>query len=233
MSDMQVHRLTWDECDVPVSELFGDTYYSRNDGRAEAAYVFVDGNNLSGRWTARDRFVIGELGFGTGLNFLETWRQWIAARRPGQRLEFVSFEGFPMAARDMARALGVWAQLKPLAADLLSRWTAQAGADERRWQLDAQTQLTVLPGDAECAVGAWSGLADAWYLDGFAPAKNPGMWSAPLMRRVFASTAPGGSFATYTSAGWVRRNLEAAGFEVRKRPGHAGKREMLLGVKPG
>lgn len=228
-----MHSLTWDDGDLPISDLFGDAFYSRHDGRAEAAYVFVDGNGLPRRWVGREGFVIGELGFGTGLNFLETWQHWIATRAPDQQLSFVSFERYMMAADDMARALSAWATLAPLSKELLERWSnARSGGGEWRWSVDPQTELVVIPGDAETSVAAWCGEADAWYLDGFAPAKNPDMWSASLMQCIFDRTVPDGTFATYTAAGWVRRNLEGAGFKVLRRSGHAGKREMMLGFKP-
>jgi tRNA U34 5-methylaminomethyl-2-thiouridine-forming methyltransferase MnmC len=230
MSNREGHGLSWDAGDVPVSELFDDTFYSRQDGQAESAYVFVDGNGLPVRWALQPHFSIAELGFGTGLNFLETWRIWVKTRRPGQKLSFTSFERFALSVDDMARALGAWPSLNGLAGELLARWSS--GERGACWQMDAFTELRVVIGDAEAAVGSWEGVAQAWYLDGFSPAKNPEMWSAPLMRAVFERTAPGGGFATYTAAGWVRRNLEEAGFEVHKRPGHAGKREMMFGEKP-
>lgn len=234
MSEGSLHSLSWEAGEVPMSERFGDTFYSRHDGRAEAAHVFLGGNGLPEGFAGRDRFVIAELGFGTGLNFLETWRQWIEVRRLGQQLSFVSFEMFPMGADDMARALARWAELSELSGALVARWTAagQGSEETRHWQIDTQTQLRVIVGDAGEEVSQWSGSADAWFLDGFSPAKNPGMWTAELMAEVFARTVPGGSFATYTAAGWVRRNLSAAGFDVEKRPGYAGKREMMSGVKP-
>jgi len=221
-----------------MSERFGDTFYSRHDGRAEAAHVFLRGNGLPERFVERDRFVIAELGFGTGLNFLETWRQWNSVRQPGQVLSFVSFEMLPISPHDMARALACWGLLADLSGALLERWKAAGQGDGQgidrtlRWQMDRQTQLCVVVGEAGGEVSRWNGAADAWFLDGFSPAKNPDMWQAELMARVFERTVPGGSFATYTAAGWVRRNLLAAGFEIEKRPGYAGKREMMAGVKP-
>jgi len=224
------HILSWDTGSVPRSLLFDDTFFSCADGRAETAYVFVDGNRLSHRWRGPDQFAIAELGFGTGLNFLETWRRWIGERSPSQQLLFTSFEAYPIAADDMERALAPWQTLKPLRDDLLQRWQ-QLPSSPVRWKMDEQTMLEVVHGKAEQAVANWNGLANAWYLDGFSPARNPDMWSRALMQQVFDHTATGGSFATYTAAGRVRRNLQAAGFSVSKRKGFAGKREMMLGRK--
>lgn len=231
---MTVHDepLQWTDGDQPFSVRFGDHFYSRENGRAETAHVFMGENQLPARWTALDGdFVIAELGFGTGLNFCETWRQWQLVRQRGQRLSFVSFEAFPMGADAIVRALSRWPDLAPCSQGLLRHWPPVSSAPQR-WAMDGQTELTVIVGDALANAHAWKGMADAWYLDGFAPARNRDMWSAPLMQAVFDHTVPGGTFATYTAAGWVRRNLQAAGFVVKKRPGHGGKREMMHGHKP-
>jgi len=224
------HDVSWDANDVPRSSVYDDTFYTRDDGQAEAAYVFMDGNDLPERWSNAGNFSIGELGFGTGLNFLETWRHWIAVRSPSQRLVFTSFEAYPISGDDMARALKPWTNLEPLGAALISRWQ-EPPTQPVLWQMDGQTELHIISGKAERSVANWDGLTDAWYLDGFSPARNPDMWSPDLMRQVHDHTSPNGSFATYTSAAQVRRNLEAAGFIVTRRKGFAGKREMLLGRK--
>ena len=232
LSDPKYHALDWSQEGVPQSRIFDDPFYSRNDGRAETAYVFVDGNGLPGRWAGVETFSIGELGFGTGLNFLETWRVWIERRQPGQQLLFTSFEKFPLQGDEIARAISVWPELAPVCGKLVERWRSD-GSLGQVWQLDDQTRLQVMVGEALERLSVWEGSADAWYLDGFSPAKNRDMWEADLMQAVFNHTAPGGTFATYTAAGWVRRNLEAAGYEITKRPGHAGKREMMLGCRSG
>jgi tRNA U34 5-methylaminomethyl-2-thiouridine-forming methyltransferase MnmC len=220
------HPLDWVD-GQPVSLLFGDKFYSATDGQGESTHVFLAGNGLPERWRGAAHFTLAELGFGTGLNFLETWRHWIADRAPGQCLTFVSFERYPLDRDAMATALSKWTGIERLSATLLDRWTPkELGAE---WPMDEQTTLQVVPGDALGSVTEWTGRADVWFLDGFAPSKNPDMWSAELMRVVAAHTAPGGTFATYTAAGWVRRNLQAAGFTVEKRSGFASKREMMCG----
>jgi tRNA U34 5-methylaminomethyl-2-thiouridine-forming methyltransferase MnmC len=224
------HDVSWETNEVPRSAIFDDTFYTQDNGQAETAYVFISGNSLPERWANALHFAIGELGFGTGLNFLETWRRWIAVRSPSQRLVFTSFEAYPISADDMARALAPWETLKPLSEALISRWR-EPSTLPALWQMDEQTGLQIMPGKAEATVADWDGLADAWYLDGFSPARNPEMWSPDLMQQVYDHTAANGSFATYTAATRVRRTLEAAGFTVTKRRGFAGKREMLLGRK--
>ena len=232
MADLERDELSWLDGDMPYSQRFGDHFYSRADGRAECGHVFMGGNGLPDRWNDGGKFTIGELGFGTGLNFLETWRVWRECRQPGAMLDFVSFEAFPMESEAIERALQHWPELAGLADVLLGHWP-DLTTEPRRWAMDGQTGLTVVVGAALDGAREWDGPADAWYLDGFAPARNPDMWSEELMQAVADHTRPGGTFASYTAAGWVRRNLQAAGFEVEKRPGHAGKREMICGVKAG
>lgn len=223
--------LTWQEGDRPYSEAFQDHFFSKADGRAECGHVFIDANRLSERWQAGGLFCIGELGFGTGLNFCETYRRWKADRRPDGQLSFTSFELYPMTGAEIGRALAHWPEIADEREALVARWPEQPQGTVTL-ELDAQTRLTVICGDALERLTASSETFDVWYLDGFAPSRNPGMWSQELMRAVFGHTAPGGTFGTYTAAGFVRRNLQAAGFTVERRPGFAGKREMLAGWRP-
>ena len=222
--------LRWHEGDMPYSTRFGDHFYCRSDGRLECGHVFLAGNGLPERWEGAVDFRIGELGFGTGLNFCETWRQWKLHRRPGSMLHFTSFELYPMQAQEIGRALSHWPEIDAERQALVAAWPEKPqGSVEIA--ADAQTRLTVAVGPALEGVTAAPLRFDAWFLDGFAPSRNPEMWSPELIRAVCDRTAPGGSFATYAAAGFVRRNLQAAGFEVERRPGFAGKREMLCGRK--
>lgn len=217
---------------MPYSEEFGDFYYSRSDGRAECRHVFLGGNRLPGRFADRLHFVIGELGFGTGLNFIETWSAWETVAPEGGLLEFHSFELRPLTRETMLRALSAWPDLDGKTSQLAAAWPDQPESDIRiEFPCgEKRIRLHVYAGLAAERLGAARFSADAWYLDGFAPSRNPDMWSAELMRAVARRTVDGGTFATYSAAGWVRRNLQAAGFEVEKRPGHAGKRDMSAGI---
>jgi tRNA U34 5-methylaminomethyl-2-thiouridine-forming methyltransferase MnmC len=192
--------------------------------------VFIDGNKLIERWNISQEFTIAELGFGTSLNFLETWHLWQTTRIPGQQLNFISFEAHPLESRAIVKAISNWPTLTPLVKELRSFWDERDNAPGP-WQIDAQTSLQVYHADAFFGVSNWQDKADAWYLDGFSPAKNPKMWSLELMQQVFSHTKSNGTFATYTAAGWVRRNLQAAGFTVNRIAGHGKKRHMSVGSR--
>jgi tRNA U34 5-methylaminomethyl-2-thiouridine-forming methyltransferase MnmC len=210
-------ELDWCDGIVPVSRRFDDPYFSLNNGLAETRHVFLAGNDLPGRFC--DGFAVAELGFGTGLNLLAT-----LLACDGQKLRYTSFEAWPMTAPDMARALTAFPEAAAVAGPLLDQWATGA----RRFQLGS-IAVEVIVGDARETLPKWSGQADAWYLDGFSPAKNAEMWSADLMAEVGRHTAPGGTFATYTAAGHVRAALTAAGFQVERVAGHGTKRHMTRG----
>ncbi|MGB3405973.1 MAG: tRNA (5-methylaminomethyl-2-thiouridine)(34)-methyltransferase MnmD [Jannaschia sp.] len=214
--EKQAPVLSWSGA-VPVADAFDDPYFSVSGGLAEAEHVFLRGNDLPTRLT--DGFQIAELGFGTGLNALAVAQAWTG---PG-RIRFASFEAFPMDLADMARALSAFPKIARFADELLRQWPAS------RIRIGA-VDLTVIRGDARRTLPEWEGMADAWFLDGFSPARNPELWGDVLMEAVARHTAPGGTFATYTAAGHVRRALDAAGFAVERVPGYARKRHMTKGV---
>ncbi len=210
----------WRDNGVPVSRHFDDPYYSLDDGLAETRHVFLAGNTLPARFS--DGFHIAELGFGTGLNFLVTLAAWRASGTPG-KLHFTSFEAFPMPIGDMRRALAVFDGLP------LDAFTNEDSAFPSHISSE-NFELRVIIGDARDTLPDWNGRADAWFLDGFSPAKNPELWGEELLSQVGRHTARGGTIATYTAAGFVRRGLEAAGFEVERVPGFGRKRHMTRGV---
>ena len=222
--------LEWENECVPYSKTYGDHFYSQNNGREECRHVFINGNDLPHRLAGSNEFTIAELGFGTGLNFLETWDFWRKIRGNSQKLNFVSFERHPLDAASMKLALTPWPELEALGQLLQDVWTNKAD-EPNVWLMDPQTTLQVYFAEANDGLSQWQNKADAWYLDGFSPAKNPEMWSPGLMNNVFLHTCENGTFATYTSAGWVRQNLVDAGFEVNRVPGHGKKRHMSIGTK--
>ncbi|OWJ75408.1 tRNA (5-methylaminomethyl-2-thiouridine)(34)-methyltransferase MnmD [Haematobacter missouriensis] len=214
-------EIDWRHGGVPVARRFDDPYFSLGDGLAETRHVFLGGNDLPARF--HDGFHIAELGFGTGLNLIATVLAWQAADLPGS-FRFTSFEAFPMSADDMARALSAFPEAAGMAEPLLSAWAE----GERRFLL-GPAEVEIVEGDAREMLPLWPGRADAWFLDGFSPAKNPELWDEALMAAVAAHTCPGGTFATYTAAGYVRRALQAAGFAVERREGYGRKRHMTAG----
>jgi tRNA U34 5-methylaminomethyl-2-thiouridine-forming methyltransferase MnmC len=218
-------RLTWRDDRVPVARQFDDPYFSLDDGLAETRHVFLTGNRLPDRF--RDGFHIAELGFGTGLNFLAAWQAWRDSGIAGM-LRFTSFEAFPMHGDDMAKALRNWPELAAFAAPLLRA----VAAGKTALQTD-DVHLDIVLGDARQTLPHWNGAADAWFLDGFSPAKNPELWGAELMAAVGRHTAPAGTVATYSAAGHVRQSLKNAGFEVAKVTGFGRKRHMTVGTYQG
>ena len=226
-------HLDWTDDGHPRSRVFGDIYFSPEDGLGESRAVFLDGCELPAAWMGRDRFVVGELGFGAGLNILALFDLWRREGPPGGRLHVFSIEAYPVSAPDMLRAVARWPEIADLARMLAARWPGRARGFHRVEfpELSAILDLAVMP--VEDALAGWDGQADAWFLDGFSPALNPQMWSPEVMAAVAARSAPGAKAATFTVAGAVRRGLQAAGFEVEKRPGFGRKRERLAAWLPG
>lgn len=222
-------ELEWRDDITPISTRFNDPYYSVDDGRAETDYVFIQGNRLPTRWPNMQTCTIAELGFGTGLNFLETVRQWQTQKQQNTSLTFISFEQYPVTKEEIARALSNWPELETLSSRLIELWQPDEETLDIAFAPDIQ--LTVYMGDANTLFPAQPFTADAWYLDGFSPAKNPELWNEALMLEVGNHTKPSGTFATYTAAGFVKRGLAAAGFDVQKTKGFGRKRDMLIGKK--
>ena len=212
---------------VPYSETHADIYYSPQDGLAEARHVFLAGNDLPARWRDREHFAIGETGFGTGLNFLATWQAWREQAPQEASLDYLSAEACPLSTEQLAQALTRFPELASLAAELLEHYPPQLPGFHRLLLEGGRVRLTLLFGDAAEAYARLDGRVDAWYLDGFAPARNASMWTPALFAQLAAHSTPGATLATFTAAGAVRRSLEAAGFAVSKRPGFGRKREMI------
>ena len=219
----QTADVTWRPGGVPVSTRFDDPYFSLEDGLEETRHVFLHGNRLPERF--RDGFHVAELGFGTGLNFLATVDAWEKAGNSGS-LSFTSFEAFPMQRAHMRKALEAFSGTGLRVTELADIWTPAGG----KFVVTPGVTLEVVLGDARETLIDLERCADAWYLDGFSPAKNPELWSAELMAEVGARTAPGGTCATYTAAGFVRRGLQDAGFDIERVPGFGRKRHMTRGL---
>jgi len=225
----------WTATGDPRSLAFGDVYYSRDSGLEESRFVFLQGNDLPGRW--RDwptrRFCIAETGFGTGLNFLLTWQAWRTAPAERPDLHYLALEKYPMARQDMARALAAWPELAALARQLLDHYPGLVPGQHRLLLEGGRVTLDLWWEDVADAMPDLASrglpLVDAWYLDGFAPARNEAMWRPEILDAVAWLSRPGASFATFTAAGRVRRQLAGAGFNVARVPGYGHKRECLRG----
>ncbi|MBB4287068.1 FAD-dependent 5-carboxymethylaminomethyl-2-thiouridine(34) oxidoreductase MnmC [Roseospira goensis] len=222
-------RLRWTADGTPESLDFGDVFAARAGAVAEVCHVVLDGLGAPDVWRRPGPFVIGETGFGTGLNLLVCWDLWRRTAPPGARLHWVSVEAFPLSACEAARALARLPALADLAARLVRAWPpALPGLHARA--LDDRVTLTLALGDVRDALPALTGPVDAWVLDGFAPARNPAMWDAAVLAEVARLSRPGARLATYTAAGAVRRGLSDAGFRVARAPGFGGKRDCLRAV---
>ena len=243
---------------TPVADQFDDVYFSNDDGLAESHYVFYQQNNISQRLQNHDRahFVIAETGFGTGLNFLNTWQQFAAHldrqhdkqevqnqhdlsvnksdNSSVSRLHFISFEKFPIKRDDLAHALKAWPSLHTFSAQLIAQYPINLAGCHRLEFADGRVVLDLYFGDVQDSIDAMSypseGVVDVWYLDGFAPSKNPDMWQQSVFNKMRAISREHATLATFTAAGFVRRGLIEAGFAMAKAKGYGKKREMLIGT---
>lgn len=236
MTDFQNADLEWDEHGQPLSSAFGDVYFSRASGLDETRHVFLQHNALAERFAALPegaQLCIGETGFGTGLNFLCAWQLFERTAPASARLHFVSVERYPLTAADLRRALALWPELAIFSEQLQAQYVALNPGFQRLLFAGGRVVLTLLVGDVLERLPELDARIDAWFLDGFSPAKNPQMWSPELFAELARLSAPQATLATFTSAGFVRRGLIEAGFSVQRVPGFGHKREMLAGPFQG
>lgn len=219
---------------LPYSSVFDDVYFSSDDGWAETHYVFMAGNQLPQRWQilANETFNIVETGFGTGLNFWCAVLAWLTHAPQQTQLHFTSLEKYPISLSDMRSAIALWSDLMPLAGHFLQQYAHINQGENRLLLADGRVKLDLWIGDVAKVMPQLTVPCDAWFLDGFAPAKNPDMWQPELFWHMARLSKTGATFATFTSAGAVRRSLQQAGFAVQKQAGFGRKREMLFGHYP-
>lgn len=217
---------------IPRSTRYQDTYYSASGGLDESRLVFLQANRIAERLQTQDHLSVGELGFGTGLNFLATWQLWQSLPNAG-RLTFVSTETALPDTRDLARAHQAFPEVAKLACELRTKLPHRAHGFHLLPFEQGAVRLLLLLGDANETLPHSDAALDAWYLDGFAPASNPELWSEPLFSLLAAHSAPGATIGTWCAAGAVRRALAAAGFEVERAPGHGKKRHRTVGYFAG
>ncbi len=218
----------------PFSSRFSDVYFSSDSGLEETRHVFLQGNRLAERFaslSAGDSFCIGETGFGTGLNFVCAWQLFEKTAPAGTSLDFFSVEKFPLSGDDLQAALGLWPELQAKAELLQSSWHRRVPGWNRWHFAGGHIRLTLVISDADVALPQLpEASVDAWFLDGFSPAKNPDMWSEVVLDNIARASCTGATLATYTSAGWVRRGLQDAGFEIERVQGFGRKKEMVRGA---
>ena len=229
MARLSTPDLIWRDGGVPFSERFGDVYFS-GDGLDETRHVFLDGIGAPDIWRGRGDFTIAETGFGTGLNFLCLWKLWRETAPPEARLNYVSVEAYPLTVVELVRAHDAHASLTGLVRELCEQLPPALGGYHEILLDNRSVRLLLLYGDVEKMLGNLLASIDAWFLDGFAPAKNPDMWTCGVFAEVARLSASGARLATFTSAGDVRRGLMDVGFAMRKRSGFGAKRESLAGA---
>lgn len=227
-SAIETARLVWEE-GGPRNIDHDDRYFASEGGLDETRYVFIGQNRLGERFAQSQSFTIAETGFGTGLNFLAAVELWARVAPAGARLDFISVERSPLSKSDLERALTAWPELVDYARQLLDVYPPAMPGYHRLYLLDGRVALTLMLGDAVEMFGLLDAQVDAWFLDGFAPSKNPDIWTEDVFHQISRLSRPGATFATFTAAGHVRRALEAVGFAVRKFEGFGRKREMLCG----
>ena len=232
-TEMPNAQIDWDEQGRPHSRVFDDVYFSDESGLEETRYVFIEQNALKERFAAlpaNHQLVIGETGFGTGLNFLCAWQLFDQYAHPDARLHFISVEKYPLTREDLQRALALWPELGAYSEQLMSAYFAIHPGFQTLTLANGRVTLTLLIGDALEQLPQLDAQIDAWFLDGFAPAKNPDMWTPELFAQLARLAAHGSTISTFTSTGWVRRALNDAGFKMRRTPGIGHKWEILRGT---
>ncbi len=221
---------------TPWSPVYDDVYHSAGGGLEQARHVFLGGNGLLGdaaRWRGRNDFVVLETGFGLGLNFLATWQAWRNDPERPRRLHYVAVEKHPFERDGLRELHGHWPELAELSAALTDAWPMLVPGLHRLHFDAGEVTLTLAFGDGAALLPQLRLAADALYLDGFTPAKNPDLWSAPAFAALAELAAPGATLASWTVAEEVMERLATAGFALEKRPGFGTKRYMLAGRKPG
>lgn len=239
--NIKTATISWNQQGTPVSEEFNDIYFSNQNGLEETRYVFIKGNYFPDRFLNFSRRCcrVAETGFGTGLNFLAFWQSFTLFRKlhseaPLKQLHYISFERYPLQQSDLVTTHSHWPELAPFARQLQQLWPMPLAGCHRLLLADETIILDLWFGDINTLIPqldcSYDNQIDAWFLDGFAPAKNPEMWSVTLFNAMARFTRTSGTFSTFTAAGSVRINLQQTGFNVKKIKGFGHKREMITGT---
>lgn len=229
--NMQFSNINWIN-NKPYSIDFNDIYFSTEDGLQETEYVFIEHNQLKQRFVqpGLNHFIIIETGFGTGLNFLAVCAQWLALAPVEAKLHYVSIEKYPLKLADLQRAMQLQPQFNLVSSELISKYAGLESGPNQFNLASSRIRIDLRIGDIATQLPQINNMADAWLLDGFAPAKNADMWSGKVFEHIARLSRINTTFATFTSAGAVRRGLSGVGFKVQKHAGFGKKREMLSGT---
>ncbi|PCI51173.1 MAG: hypothetical protein COB49_02745 [Alphaproteobacteria bacterium] len=230
MTDKDLH---WQNDRIPASRRYGDIYFSTIDGLLESRHVFLGGINAPEIWQDKDHFTLLENGFGTGLNFAMTCHEWLKTAPPGARLTYIATEKHPLTKKDMDRTLSFWPELFKEKQNLLAKYPPATEGFHKRELFEGRIKLLLLCGDSAAMLPQLEAKVDAFYLDGFAPDRNPDMWSEKIFLEIARLAAPQARLATFSVAGGVQRGLAAVGFQIQKVPGFGRKRENLRGEYAG
>ena len=216
----------------PYSLDFNDVYFNSDNGFAETQYVFIEKNDLIARFKTLKKpvFTITETGFGTGLNFLAVADCWLKYAPKTAKLSYLSIEKLPLNLSNMQRSCQLWPQFSAISSELLTHYKDLTYSNNIFSMAAGHMDISLWLGDVKDVLTNITHLqVDAWLLDGFAPAKNADMWSDDVFKHIARLSKTNTTFATFTSAGIVRRGLQAVGFDVKKHRGFGKKREMLFG----
>ena len=212
------------------SNLYKDIYFDKKHGIKETQHNFIKANNLASRFKKSDKFIISELGFGTGLSFLMTLKLWKETKKPNAKLIYISFESAPLTKIELNNVYKKVSGVKILFNQLIKKLPILYQSTHRIF-FDSENVELILIYDDFNSLKNFKFKADAWFLDGFAPKKNKSAWNSKLFEQIYLSTKFQGTFSTFTSAGHVRRGLSNSGFSVSKVVGFGNKKESLIGIK--
>ncbi|VAX35369.1 tRNA (5-methylaminomethyl-2-thiouridylate)-methyltransferase / FAD-dependent cmnm(5)s(2)U34 oxidoreductase [hydrothermal vent metagenome] len=228
--------IIWDKKGLPHSVLFDDKYFCKENGLEESKYTFCGGNALEERWQNLSTnnsgiFTIAETGFGSGLNFLCAWQLWNMCAPKNWKLHYISVDQYPFSNQDLSKALSLWPTLKNFTSQLIKQYNPKKHKILLMQFNSNNVNVTLIFDHVLKALDQIKKYSvDTWFLDGFAPSKNPEMWSEELFKHIANLSCNGTTLSTFTAAGFVRRGLSAQRFTISKAKGFGTKRHMLKGI---
>ena len=212
------------------SKSYNDIYFDKLNGPKETEHVYLNTNNLTKKFKNKQKFVIAEIGFGTGLNFLLTWKLWKENRKTNGSLTYISFENAPLSKKDIERVYKKFKKLDGYSSFLLKNIPARCKSTHRIFIKADNINLILIYDDITSLIN-FNFKADTWFLDGFSPKKNPLVWTDKLFKQLYNFTNLDGSLSTFSVAGHIRRGLLKAGFKVSKVSGYGNKKEISYAIK--